>query len=147
MSLEKQSSPQSFEEEKKQILQQKKPETKIQEENFFNKLNQEIDKIADSGQKVMIKSLVEELKQDCQDYLDYEKEYLELKQNNKEKQGEIGILTGEDEIIEKKFSKKRLIEDSLESLNRIFNSYGLNGYLPKSFVNEPELKCWLERAL
>ncbi|MBU4369651.1 hypothetical protein KKG58_02700 [Patescibacteria group bacterium] len=114
----------------------------------FNVLENSINTIPDAEEREQVMSFLNELKEDCQNYINVDKFYQKAKHDLQEvsagdNEAREGALAELENWIFSLTSKKNVIVDGLSILSRLFESYGLDTSWQRGFANEQDFKEWV----
>jgi len=114
----------------------------------FNVLEKSINTIPNIEEGEQVMNFLNELKQDCQNYINVDKFYQKAKHNLQEvsagdNEAREGALAELENWIFTLTSKENVIIDGLNILSRLFKNYGLDTSWHRGFANEQDFKEWV----
>jgi len=135
--------------EKKPVFLKKEGVSKIESQNgFFTGLENQLTQISNLEEKEQIMGFIKELKAQCFDYLKILEEYRLAEKNFDD--ARVGDLDDKENArlalnarTQDRISKKSVILDNMNIVNRLFTSYGLECSWYRGFENEEQFEGWV----
>lgn len=114
----------------------------------FNTLEKSINTIPGIEEREQVINFLDELKQNCQNYINIDKSYQKARHGLQEigpgdNEAREGALVELENWIFALSSKKNVIVDGLNILSRLFKSYGLDTSWCRGFADEQDFKEWV----
>lgn len=134
--------------EKTDFLKEEKIEMEKSQSGFFACLENQVKNILNSEEREQSENFINELRTQCRDYLKIlenyhlaEKEFNEASIGDQEDKDNARLVL--ENATQERVSKKSVILDNLNILNRLFTSYGLECSWYHGFENEEQFEGWV----